>query len=796
MDPTLPLYIGTPEDDQDTSSRDSQVLEGLSRAIQEISSFFSETDPSQQDGATLTSSASSHSNLAPELTVEQLQIFVDVNESLIHASSLTDSTSQQLDLLSCTTLLQGTSFNFAYPGSQTRHMNRSGPSAPPYYHSATSHINMCAPPYDFAATSLMDPYHRQHVNTAPWIACTGFQSSYIPYSPSPQLSGLMTSTSSYQSSPQALSPAWHMALQEVNTCENLPLPHLQNCIVSYPGSAHGGLQDHAVDCERDSIHNEEDAVGMESDWIISRRLDINRGSENKETGVTHTNAKKRYSEANSTKAQIDGTRTETSEPTSKKQKLEELSCHSSSKARGLKGSNSLDMAIYPAANVPSPGIKYLLPDTAMLFKPGLTTSMDGGNVSTSTIQAPMDMDHWVQYEECVPAIGCTPNNVVSMLDRHVMDTSSGGTTTLDSHSCNQLLANVASTESSVFLHGLTRDSWMGFDSSLSTVDEMGTGSSFPINTITDTSSTGHTGEYPGVPVEYLDNKDSQPDSANPKCLTLQCNDRERHTKKAEEIEEANSDVFVLAPLNHTDPCSYFPTEVWFIVLKHLPLSVIANTSTVSILWLEGARSYRGWKVAAHIGKMGVPEEYYQTRPEQNRSPCNRQDSSTYHHNAMVTRVEAKERYGLSSKHLRRIKHRFQGSLRYYMEYEIQKKARKVHAGWVGVDAVLGNVQMDRRLQYQMRLTADRTRSPPMKRNAGNMKEVHVKGKEKVEARDTSAGLVPAQHASCGEDLWNLSTGSWHDPFDVTPLWIGTFSDLEHKDESEFGQGIGSGFWAL
>ncbi|KAF9313011.1 hypothetical protein BG003_005698 [Podila horticola] len=762
MDPTVPLYIGTPEDDQDTSSRDSQVLEGLSRAIQEMSSFYSETDPSQQDGATLTSSASGHSNWPPEFPVEQLQIFVDVNESLIHSWPLTDSTSQQLDLLSCTTLLQGTGSNSAYPGSQTRHMNRSGPSAPPYYHSATSHINPYAPPYDFAAASLMDPYHRYHVNTAPCMTCAGFPSSYIPYSPSPQLSGLMTSTSGYQFSPPAPSPAWRMGLQEFNTCENLPLPDLQNCIVSYPGSANGGLQDYAVSYERDSICNEDDTAGMESEWIISR-LDNERGSENKEKDVTRTKVK-RYSKANSKKIEIDaGIGTKTSELTNKKQRLEEFSCQGG-EAGALEGSNRLDVVI----------------DSGVLFKPGLTTSMGSGNPLTSTIQVPMGMDHWVLYEECMSANGWTDNKVISMEDWHsvghkkdmtmeerhgmdyskVMDTSSGGIK-LDSHLQNQLLADATSTESSIFLHGLMRDTWMGFDGSLLIMNEMGAENSFP--------------------VEYSDNNDSQPDTADPKCLTLKCNRRSRNTKKVK-------DEHVLAPLNRTDPCSYFPTEVWLIVLKHLPLSVIANTSTVSILWLEGARSYQGWKVAARSGKMG----YYQTHPEQNRPPCNRQDRSTYKRKAKVTRVEAQERYGLPSKQLKGIKRRIRNSLAYYKEDTIQKKACMVHSGWVGVDAVLGNLQMDRHLQYQTRLTADKTRSPPTKRNAGKIKDVHVKGKEKVEARDTSADLVPAQYADCGNDLWNLSTDSWHDPFDVTPLWIGTFSGLGRKDENELGQGIGNG----
>ncbi|KAF9317968.1 hypothetical protein BG006_003278 [Podila minutissima] len=510
-----------------------------------------------------------------------------------------------------------------------------------------------------------------------------------------------------------------MVLQEVSTSKNVPLAH--NSISSHLGSNKGVHQDLA---SKDNV-----------------------------AGIAVPTTKKRYANAMSENLQPDTEiGTETCELANKKQK----------------------------------------------FEPSFYSSSE--TASASTVLELMGMEEWVCYEECTPSDTWAANIALAKEDWPSMD-------------CNSVMNNSSTT----FLHGLVHDSWMGFE-----------GPIIPVSTVT-TNAIRQDETPPGVAAKDSDDKDQPPDATNPKNLTLKHTCRKCCTPEAEENEDTSADVRVIVPMNHMDPCSFFPTEVWLMVLKHLPLSVIAHTSTVSILWLEGARAYQGWKMAARIGKMGVPSwvyktfmslvcsrslftcdrcygssmkmdiashiplpvlvngvetdtwlvchscrcEYYQTHPEQSRPPFNQQDQGTYQHKAMVTRVQAKEQYGLSSRQLRGIKRRYQKSVAYYKQSQIQARACKVHSGWVGVNAVLRKEQMDRHVRYGMRLQADRTQSSQKKKKSPS--------------------------SACADsdiDFCNFSANNWLELCDIKPMWVDSLAELGHEGEHDLGQGLSSGFGAL
>ncbi|KAF9205389.1 hypothetical protein BGZ59_000508 [Podila verticillata] len=234
----------------------------------------------------------------------------------------------------------------------------------------------------------------------------------------------------------------------------------------------------------------------------------------------------------------------------------------------------------------------------------------------------------------------------------------------------------------------------------------------------------------------------------------------------------------LVPINPSDPCSLFPTELWHTVLGHLPLSLIARTSSVSKAWLAGARSYRGWAIAARNGKMGTPKikyktfmalvcsrsyfvcdrcldystgkglrsriplpvplnfdvtntwmlchncrrEYYREHPERLRPPCNPTDKTTYMAHRRITKSAAMWVYwldgcDLAMLHFNEYDNPFGARghpMRVYDELAVQKQAYSVHAGWVGLDAAKANVAKRRRAAYKAREESNKARRMPKK----------------------------------------------------------------------------------
>ncbi|KAG0085918.1 hypothetical protein BGZ92_008609 [Podila epicladia] len=431
------------------------------------------------------------------------------------------------------------------------------------------------------------------------------------------------------------------------------------------------------------------------------------------------------------------------------------------------------------------------------------------------------MEEWLCYEECTPSDGWAANIALAMEDWPSMD-------------CIEVMDNT----SALFFQDLVHSSWMGLDSPMSVVmDEV------VIEYITNICTTTNVAvrwdeEHPGGSAEDWHGKDPPLDATNPKGLSLKHTlkrthrKRKHHTPKAKKNEGTSTGVCMMVHRDCTDPCSCFPTEVWLMVLKHLPLSVVARTSTVSTLWMEGARAFRGWKVAAYVGRMGKPSwlyktfmslvcsrslfvcercygssvslklashiplpvpvnsdkkdtwmlchtcrcEYYQTHPERCRPPCNRQDIGTYQHDSMVTGIKAREKYGLSLRHLQGVKQRVRKSVTYYKENQVQARACAVHAGWVGVDAVIGNVQLERHLRFKMQLEAGRTQSP--------------------HEQQQGAMAVPALHAD--EDIYHcdLSANIAQDPLEISPMWADSLSDLGLDGENNDAQGHNSSFGAL
>ncbi|KAG0349137.1 hypothetical protein BG005_011127 [Podila minutissima] len=252
--------------------------------------------------------------------------------------------------------------------------------------------------------------------------------------------------------------------------------------------------------------------------------------------------------------------------------------------------------------------------------------------------------------------------------------------------------------------------------------------------------------------------------------------RKDKARAKDDDEDANEHARV--PINPSDPCSLFPTELWHAVLDHLPLSQIARTSSVNNGWLTGARSYRGWAIAAAYGKMGVPKikyktfmalvcsrsyfvcdlclsystgkelrsriplavqvngdaantwmlchdcrrEYYRRRPKWLRPPCNSKDKTTYVANKKICKTDAMWDYWLDGSDLAGLQYNVYEnpySARGYPmclfdERVIQKRAHNVHAGWVGLDGAKANVPKSRRAAFKLREESNKIRRMPKK----------------------------------------------------------------------------------
>ncbi|KAF9436068.1 hypothetical protein BGZ76_004886 [Entomortierella beljakovae] len=82
---------------------------------------------------------------------------------------------------------------------------------------------------------------------------------------------------------------------------------------------------------------------------------------------------------------------------------------------------------------------------------------------------------------------------------------------------------------------------------------------------------------------------------------------QRKTRKIATIKKSTKLVYTPLPVNPSDPCSVFPTEIWHKILDLLPLSQVAKISVLSKTWLYGSRAYPAWKnICDNEKKIGSP----------------------------------------------------------------------------------------------------------------------------------------------------------------------------------------------
>ncbi|KAG0090025.1 hypothetical protein BGZ92_003815 [Podila epicladia] len=278
-------------------------------------------------------------------------------------------------------------------------------------------------------------------------------------------------------------------------------------------------------------------------------------------------------------------------------------------------------------------------------------------------------------------------------------------------------------------------------------------------------------------------------------------------------EDKDTSIPILVPMNPSDPCSLFPTELWHAVLDHLPLSTIACTSSVSNAWLTGARTYRGWAIAATNGKMGVPKikyrtfmalvcsksffvcdqcfgysagkvadsdiplpvnvdgnpadtwhlcmacrrKYYRDHPEALLSPCNPNDEANYMPDERITKTRAMALYQLNQFDLatlhctvhRNPHYRTAAPMRLYDMADVQRMALAMHAGWVGVIAARSSVLKKKRRAYKARNESNKIRTMP-------------KREKKPKVPKAPAAPIPNQHGGDSDDMGRSGNDEYFD----------------------------------
>ncbi|KAG0000185.1 hypothetical protein BGZ80_009421 [Entomortierella chlamydospora] len=216
------------------------------------------------------------------------------------------------------------------------------------------------------------------------------------------------------------------------------------------------------------------------------------------------------------------------------------------------------------------------------------------------------------------------------------------------------------------------------------------------------------------------------------------------------------------PVNRSDPCSLFPTEIWQQILGFLPLSQVAKISSVSKAWLDGSRSFPAWKAICDACKaLGQPKLKYRThmalacsrscwicdkchsysngRLKASDIPlpvadeddddfvwslCHSCRSDYYHrhpepwHEKMnrnwrgdkITKTDACDMFHLSANDLdglyydecRNPYYRGAYPMKLFDRQEVQELALRVHAGWVGVSAANNGLYRQRSAECKAR----------------------------------------------------------------------------------------------
>ncbi|KAF9913544.1 hypothetical protein BX616_009901 [Lobosporangium transversale] len=231
------------------------------------------------------------------------------------------------------------------------------------------------------------------------------------------------------------------------------------------------------------------------------------------------------------------------------------------------------------------------------------------------------------------------------------------------------------------------------------------------------------------------------------------------------------------PINRTDPCVVLPVEIWHQILSLIPLSQVAKISVVSTAWLDGSRSYPCWKSICENNNLGRPKikfrshmaivcsrsfwvcdschsyttgrynasdiplpvarkdddemiwnlchrcrlMYYNRFPEPLREV---EDLYDWQENK-ITKTKACETYHLSENDLAGLyyeerenpHYRYAWPMRLYNRYTIQKRALKVHAGWVGIDAFKASIAKKRSAAFKVRQAEFKVRTSPKRSGA-------------------------------------------------------------------------------
>ncbi|KAG0324428.1 hypothetical protein BG004_003472 [Podila humilis] len=105
-------------------------------------------------------------------------------------------------------------------------------------------------------------------------------------------------------------------------------------------------------------------------------------------------------------------------------------------------------------------------------------------------------------------------------------------------------------------------------------------------------------------------------------------------------------------------------------------------------------------------------EHYRHHKEGYRSPCDPNNEATYVEHESITKSVATNRYYLDSSEVMVVPHELRANPHYagaapmqiYLEKNVQKHARLVHGGWVGVDAAVKNIVAKRKIAFRERMT--------------------------------------------------------------------------------------------
>ncbi|KAF9134793.1 hypothetical protein BG015_003367 [Linnemannia schmuckeri] len=178
------------------------------------------------------------------------------------------------------------------------------------------------------------------------------------------------------------------------------------------------------------------------------------------------------------------------------------------------------------------------------------------------------------------------------------------------------------------------------------------------------------------------------------------------------------------PINKSDPCAVLPTETWHRILSYLPLSKIAQTSSVSKAWLDGSRTSPIWKTICEMDS-GTNEsesniwmlcfecrrKHYDDTPEALHADAIG-DEHIFHEDTtqMVAKTGACKTYSLTEEDLKGLDyvirpnpHHYSGlPMRLFERDQVQQLALRTHAGWVGINAVRDGVARSRLTHFNQR----------------------------------------------------------------------------------------------